>query len=184
MPRAAAQDPAKGPSVTVWLWAGGLITLWGIISSSSLLIISLGMLPALVAYFCDSTEQKYALFCVGGLNFCGVFPFLLKLTDDHSFGAAMAIMSNVFSLAIIFAAAGFGWMMFISIPPVVSSFLTVLAEARVKTLKIIQKKIVDEWGTSVSSSDENDVPEMQVTDEPVQPESVSSPPPKGVSTTG
>ncbi len=154
MAKAATRTPAKGFSLTAWLWAGGLITLWGILSPSSLLIISLGMLPALVAYFCDQTEQKYALFCVGGLNLCGVFPFLLKLTDDHSFSAAMTIMSDVFSLAIIFAAAGFGWMMFISIPPVVSAFLTVLAEGRVKTLKSIQKKIVDEWGNSVTSTDD------------------------------
>ncbi len=154
MARAATRSPAKGPGITAWLWAGGLVTMWGIVSPSSLLIISLGMLPALVAYFCDRTEQKYALFCVGGLNFSGVFPFLLKLSDDHSFSAAMNIMSNVFSLAIIFAAAGFGWMMFISIPPVVASFLTVLAEARVKTLKSIQKKIVDEWGNGVSTTDQ------------------------------
>jgi len=166
MARAATKNPAKGPSVTFWLWAGGLVALWGIVSPSSLLIISLGMLPALVAYFCDRTEQKYALFCVGGLNFCGVFPFLLKLSDDHSFSAAMNIMSNVFSLAIIFAAAGFGWMMFISIPPVVSSFLTVLAEGRVKTLKVIQKKIVDEWGSSVSSADESAASTAPLTDEP------------------
>lgn len=156
MAKAAVQTNSKGPSVTIWLWGGGLITLWGIVSPSSLLIFSLGMLPALVAYFCDRTEQKFALFCVGGMNFCGVFPFLLKLSDDHSFNAAVNIMSDVFSLAIIFAAAGFGWLMFLSIPPVVSAFLTVLAESRVKSLRSIQQKIVDEWGNSVTQQAEQD----------------------------
>lgn len=166
MARAAVQNTGKGPSLTIWLWGAGLIALWGIVSPSSLLIISLGMLPALVAYFCDRTEQKFALYCVGGLNFCGVFPFLLKLSDDHSFSAAMSIMSNVFSLAIIFAAAGFGWLMFLSIPPVVSSFLTVLAEARVTSLKAIQKKIVDEWGTSISQEVEENDADGPFTEEP------------------
>lgn len=152
MARATAQKAAKGPSLTYLLWGGGLIAVWGIISPSSLLILSLGMLPTLVAFFCDRTEQKFALYCVGGMNFCGVFPFLLKLLDDHSFAAAKAIMSDVFSLAIIFAAAGFGWLMFLSIPPVVSSFLTVLAEARVKSLKSIQSKIVYEWGSGISKT--------------------------------
>ena len=166
MARALAQKESKAPSLTVWLWGGGLLSMWGIVSPSSLLILSLGMLPSLVAYFCDRTEQKYALFCVGGLNFCGTFPFILKLTDDHSFSAAMHIMSDVFSLAIIFAAAGFGWMMFLSIPPVVSSFLTVLAESRVKTLRVIQKRIVDEWGSDVSESDGTETEEIPLVEEP------------------
>lgn len=170
MARAAVQNAGKGPSVTIWLWGGGLIALWGIISPSSLLILSLGMLPALVAYFCDRTEQKFALYCVGGLNFCGVLPFILKLTDDHSFEAAVAIMSNVFSLAIIFAAAGFGWLMFLSIPPVVSSFLTVMAEARVKALKAIQKKVVDEWGSNISTDAEQDPTPESSTEEEEPPE--------------
>lgn len=161
MAKSVTQIIPKGPGVTSWLWGAGLITVWGILSPSSLMIIMLGMLPTLVAYFCDRTEQKYALFCVGGLNFCGVLPFLLKLTDDHSLSAAMTIMSDVFALAIIFAAAGFGWMMFLSIPPVISSFLTVLAEGRVKTLKSIQKNIVDEWGSNVSSDETEEPPEAK-----------------------
>ncbi len=166
MAKAATQTATKGRNLTAWLWGAGLIALWIIASTPSLIIFGLGMLPTLVAYFCDRTEQKYALFCVGGLNFCGTFPFLLKLSDDHSISAAMAIMSDVFSLAIIFSSAGFGWMMFLSIPPVISSFLTVLAESRVKTLKTIQKRIVDEWGNSVSES--NGIAEEPAL--PVEPE--------------
>ncbi|NQV99264.1 MAG: hypothetical protein HQ483_06175 [Rhodospirillales bacterium] len=165
MAKAATQNTAKAPSFTLILWGAGIVTVWGIISPSSMLILSLGMLPTLVAYFCDRTEQKFALYCVGGMNFCGVFPFLLKLTDDHSFTAAMEIMSNVFSLAIIFTAAGFGWLMFLSIPPVVSSFLTVLAEARVKSLKSIQKKIVDEWGASIAKGNSETAAKVPLTDE-------------------
>jgi hypothetical protein len=69
--------------------------------------------------------------------------------------AAMEIMGDVFTIAIIFAAAGFGWMLFLSIPPVITSFLTVITETRVKSLKTIQKHIVDEWG--ISEIEENDL---------------------------
>jgi hypothetical protein len=66
----------------------------------------------------------------------------------------MEIMGDVFTIAIIFAAAGFGWMLFLSIPPVITAFLTVITETRVKSLKTIQQRIVDEWGGSVI--EEND----------------------------
>ena len=118
------------------------------------MILSLGMLPTLVAFFCDQTEHKYAAYCVGGLNFCGTLPFLLKLISDHSLSAAMNIMGNVFSLAIILGAAGFGWVLFLSVPPVISSFLIIMSDSRVKSLKITQQKIIDEWGSSVVEDNE------------------------------
>ena len=144
----------KTPSLITWMWGAGSITIWVLFSPSSLLIFALGMLPSLVAFFIDRTDHKYAVYCVSGLNFCGTLPFLLKLTADHSLSAAMEIMGDVFTIAIIFAAAGFGWMLFLSIPPVITAFLTVITEARVKSLKTIQQRIVDEWGGSVI--EEND----------------------------
>ena len=140
--------------MATWMWGAFIISLWMILSPSSLMILSLGMLPTLVAFFCDQTEHKYAVYCVGGLNFCGTLPFLLKLISDHTLSAAMNIMGNVFSLAIILGAAGFGWVLFLSIPPVISSFLIIMSDSRVKSLKITQQKIIDEWGSSVVEDNE------------------------------
>ena len=151
------------PRMVTWVWGAFAISLWMILSPSSLMILSLGMLPTLVTFFCDQTEHKYAAYCVGGLNFCGTVPFLLKLTSDHSLSAAVNIMSNVFSLAIIFGSAGFGWLLFRSIPPVISSFLIIMADTRVKSLKTMQQRIIDEWGISVMEGIElgnnSDLPE-------------------------
>jgi len=140
----------KTTSMATWMWGAFIMSLWVILSPSSLMILTLGMLPTLVAFFCDRTEHKYAVYCVGGLNFCGTVPYLLKLTSDHSLSAAINIMGNVFSLAIIFGSAGFGWLLFRSIPPVISSFLIIMADARVKSLKTMQQRIIDEWGISVA----------------------------------
>jgi hypothetical protein len=144
----------KALSMSTWLWGTFIICLWMMLSPSSLMILSLGMLPTLVAVFCDRTEHKYGVYCVGGFNFCGMLPFLLKLISDHSLSAAMNIMSNVFSLAIIFGAAGLGWLLFLSIPPVISTFLIIMSDSRVKSLKTIQQRIIDEWGSSVVEDNE------------------------------
>ena len=144
----------KTTSMATWMWGAFIMSLWVILSPSSLMILTLGMLPTLVAFFCDRTEHKYAVYCVGGLNFCGILPFLLKLISDHSLSAAMNIMGNVFSLAIIFGAAGLGWLLFLSIPPVVSTVLIIMSDSRVKSLKAIQQRIIDEWGSSVVEDSE------------------------------
>jgi len=65
-------------------------------------------------------------------------------------------MGNVFSLAIIYGAAGLGWVLFLSVPPVISTFLIIMSDSRVKSLKSIQQRIIDEWGRSVMEDSELD----------------------------
>jgi hypothetical protein len=50
---------------------------------------------------------------------------------------------------VIYGAAGFGWMLYMSLPPVVTTFLTVMSERRVTVLKNNQKTIIEEWGEGV-----------------------------------
>ena len=50
-----------------------------------------------------------------------------------------------------YGAAGFGWMLYVALPPVVTTFLTVMSERRVTVLKSNQKTIIDEWGKSVTT---------------------------------
>ena len=153
MAEANVQQSAKSPNILVLLWSAAIIIMWLIVSLASFIVFTLGMLPTLVAYFCDRTEHRYALYCVGGLNLSGTFPFLLKLIEDHTVANAMEIMGDVFSIGIIYSAAGFGWLMFLTVPPVISSFLTVLAESRKETLLAIQQQIVDEWGNEVTEGE-------------------------------
>ncbi|MDP6885190.1 MAG: hypothetical protein QF830_13745 [Rhodospirillales bacterium] len=114
------------------------------------------MLPTVVAFIVDRTRQKYAVFCVGGMNFSGVFPYLLDLwAGEHTAAAAMEILTNVFSLLLMYSAAGFGWAIFIAVPPVVGAFLTVMAQRRVSQLRRDQKELIEEWGEDVAVSDDD-----------------------------
>ena len=127
-----------------------------IISLSSVILLFFGMLPTFVAMIVDRTRQKYAAFCVGGMNFSGVFPYLLDLwAGEHTVASAMEILTNVFSLLLMYGAAGFGWMIFIAIPPVVGAFLTVMAQRRVSQLRRDQKELIEEWGEDVAVPDDD-----------------------------
>lgn len=141
----------EGTDWTKILGIGTIMVALAIFSLPTLIILIPGMLPTGVARICDRTDQKYATFCVGGLNLCGVFPYLLNLwTDNHEIEAAAGIISDIFALLVMYASAGFGWLMFLAIPPVVSAFLTVLAQRRVTILRTTQDDIVREWGPEVS----------------------------------
>jgi hypothetical protein len=122
-----------------------------VISLPTVLFLLFGMLPTIVAWVVDRSQQKYATFCVCGLNFSGLFPFLTDIWfKDHSIDATIAILTNVFDLMVIYGAAAFGWMMFIAVPPVISQFISAMLQRRVAMLRDQQQKIIEEWGEGVS----------------------------------
>lgn len=134
------------------------VVVWGLIIFVMLLLVALptvlflsfSMLPAVVALIVDRTDEKSATFCVGGLNLCGVFPYLLSLwLQDNSLDQSLRLLTDVFVLAVIYGAAGMGWMLYLSLPPVIASFIQVMSQRRLQQLRATQKTIIEEWGEEV-----------------------------------
>ncbi|MHA1597425.1 MAG: acyl-CoA synthetase [Alphaproteobacteria bacterium] len=151
--QAPAAATLKRRQTTLWLSVAfvGII----VMSLPTVLIIIFGLLPTFVAWVIDRTKGKPAAFCVGGINMCGVFPYLLQLwMGDNTMDAAITIMTDVFALAVMYGAAGFGWMIYQSLPTVVTTFLTAIAQHRVSTLRAEQRDLVEEWGKDVSTPQE------------------------------
>ena len=145
-PAASAQALRKG----VW-FVIGLMTL-AIISLPTVLLIFFGLMPSIVALVIDRTEGRYATFCVLGMNLSGLFPFLTDIWFQvHTTDMAIRIMTNVFNLLIIYGSAGFGWMLYMALPPVITTFLSAMSQRRVAVLREKQVQIIEEWGESVTT---------------------------------
>lgn len=133
----------------LWLFVLIVGLIW--LSPATILIMVVGMPPTVVAWIIDRSYQKSASYCVAGMNFCGLFPYLMDLwMGANNVKAATAVVTDVFALLVIYGAAAFGWMIYITIPPVVGTFLTVMAQRRVVQLRTLQRQIIDEWGESVA----------------------------------
>lgn len=149
--------PDKKATKSLPIWLSVLAALVVVISLPTVVVLFFGMLPSLVSYVTDRTKDKFASFCIGGMNFAGVFPYLMDLwMGDHSLGAARDILTDVFKLGIMYSAAAFGWLMFTFIPPVVGAFLTVLSQRRVATLRNEQRQLIEEWGEGVTRTKEQE----------------------------
>ena len=150
----AAQTQARGAKLVWWAIIIGIMMMW---SLSSMMILLFGMLPTLVAFIIDRSPRNYAMYCVGGMNFSGVFPYLLELwTGNHDIDTAIDILTDVFNLLVMYSGAGFGWMLFMAIPPLVGAVMTVMSERRLAHLKDSQKAIIKEWGEDVGAPDEEE----------------------------
>jgi len=147
---------AKGQGLRVIIWTivfGGTAMM---ISLPTVMLIFFGLLPSIVAGIIDRSEQKYAMFCVFGMNISGLFPYLMDIWFNiHSVDAAINVMTNVFDLFVIYGAAAFGWMVFMMLPPVITAFMSVMSETRLKTLRETQATIIEEWGDTVANAVES-----------------------------
>ena len=148
------------------IWAIVLFTFLTILSPPTILVLVVGLVPTGVAYICDKSDEKYVALCVGGINLCGVFPYVLSIWfDSHSLENAMDIVFDFFSLMIMYSSAGIGWAFYRYVPPIISEVLDILAKRRLAYLHRVQKNLVEEWGVFGSQSKQpslsdtsNDVP--------------------------
>jgi len=115
------------------------------------ILLLLGLSPTIVAFMIDRSPRKYSAFCVGGMNIAGVFPSFLNLwSGNNSIRGAMEILTNPFDVTIMFAGAAFGWLLYVAIPPVIKSLLTVVAQHRIAVLRGEQKELIKDWGEGIA----------------------------------
>ncbi len=121
-----------------------------IFSLPTVVLLFLGLLPAMVAFIVDDDPRKYATKCVVATNFAGTWFFLLQLwTADHSLGEAMGILTDVYAWLLIYGSAALGWLCFLWFPSIAALFMEMTAERRIANLKLKQKKLIDAWGEGV-----------------------------------
>lgn len=123
----------------------------------TVVFLGIALLPTFVALVVDRSVKRYGGMTVGGLNFAGAVPYLLNLwTGDHSVPEVLNILSDVFALMTIFGSAAVGWMIFAATPAVVTTVLTLTSSRRLAALRSRQKELIEEWGTEVTKSAEDD----------------------------
>lgn len=146
----AENQRQRGRSNLTWILL--IITFLLVVASPTMIVLFFGLLPTVVAYIIDRSKGKTATFCVGGINFVGVFPYVIALwTDKNTVDAAMNSISDIFVMLVMYSAAAFGWLLFLAMPTVVSSFVLVLQERKVAQLRSEQKELIEEWGPDVAA---------------------------------
>jgi hypothetical protein len=119
-------------------------------SLPTVVLLFFTMLPTAAAWAGEKGKNKYAWLCVGGLNFAGVIPYLFSLWFGvHTLDEAFDLLSDASVLLWAYGASAIGWLLYMGMPPVVSSWLSFTNDRRVAALKAAQKRLVDDWGDEV-----------------------------------
>ena len=142
------------------------------------LILVVGMMPAAVAYFVDTSRERSLGPTVLFLNFAGVLPSLFKLWQHgHTVDRALDLIMQPTMMLIMLLPAAFGWMLYFYVPMLVSGLLRRNAEMRIRRIEKDQEYLIEQWGSAVAQSNQTlqqlaaaDTPALKKP-EPAAPES-------------
>lgn len=140
-------------AVLAWVIAPAIFLL----APSTVILLIVGMAPTIVALLLlDRHPLKYTSRTVGYLNFAACLMYTLdlwKTSGFWDFNRLIEIISDPFSLLVMYSAAAVGWIVLYLTPPVVASYLTVSFEMKETRYKARQKELVETWGRNVRYGD-------------------------------
>jgi len=132
----------------------------------SVIVLAAGMIPTGVAYMTDRSRRKHAARTVAWMNLAGCLIVILDLwTGGGSVERAVELLSEPVNWLFMFGSAGFGWVIYFMLPPIVSGYLTLSQELKLKELAKKQKSLEKEWGKDVRKSSPLD--ELEVVEEEI-----------------
>ena len=145
-PQPAAGGGSKRGAIMAWVIAPMI----GIVFFPTIILLTIGMAPSLVAFMTDRRAGKYAARTVAYLNLAGCLPFALRMwVGSHTLDAAFQILSDPMNWFVMYSAAAVGWLIYFCTPPIVAGYMAVTHEVRNKTLDTRQEALIKEWGAEV-----------------------------------
>jgi hypothetical protein len=149
----------KGGDAYVFALIGLIVLGLMAFAAPALLLFAVGSIPALVAYVVDREPGRNATLAVAAANFAGVAPFIFELlVKGPTMDRALAMLSDVFVIAVMFGTAGIGWLLVLGMPKIATVYIEVTNEVKIKQMRREQRRLVEEWGAGVAVPSEAAAP--------------------------
>jgi hypothetical protein len=119
----------------------------------STIVLSICMIPSLVAAMVDRHAQKTAWITIGAMNFAGVVPvWVMLIQAGHTLDAAFQTVLRPSSLLVAYGGASIGWFIYNYITPLVAGVVVGRNERRLREIDKRQKELVRKWGAEVTKA--------------------------------
>lgn len=147
--RGAASGGSMGGSYLLSIFA--LVVLGLVVfATPAFVVFAIGIIPSIVAAVIDREPGRNATIAVTATNFAGVAPYVIDLMmSGATMARAMAMVNDVFVLAVMYGTAAIGWMLVLGMPKVAAVYISVSNDAKLQTMKREQRRLVEEWGEGV-----------------------------------
>lgn len=117
----------------------------------STIVLSVCLIPALVAAVIDNHAQKTAWLTVGAMNLAGTVPAWISLLDmGHTLAAAFQLIAQPGTVLVAYGGAAVGWIIYYNVTPFVASIILSKNERRLKDIDRRQQELIKKWGSGVN----------------------------------
>jgi hypothetical protein len=148
--REQTQDTPRKASGGRSVMTGILLLPVFVVLFPSTIVLLAGMVPTIVAYFVDRTGGKYLAITVALLNFCGTLPGLTRLWQEgQTLDAGIRIAADSLHWLVSYGAAAGGWLIYLSVPPILTIYYAGISTNRIEVLKRKQAQLIETWGPEV-----------------------------------
>ncbi len=126
------------------------LIMMGVLRTGFMLIL-IGLLPAIVTYYTDTTRKHYMFKSVFACNLAGMMPFIGQLLHNGPRSSIMQdIMGDGSNWMIIYGSAFIGWLMVKTAPMIALTLINGFHGTQIARLKSNQRRIENEWGKEVT----------------------------------
>ena len=141
-----AEGVARGRAIIAWVVA----PLVCLAFFPTILLLLIGMAPSIVAYIVDKRPRKVKARSISYLNFAGCLPYALKLwMGQNTISGVLELVFEPSVLMIMYSSAAVGWMLNFIMAPIMSAYLAVQHEAKIRSISSRQEDLIKEWGSEV-----------------------------------
>ncbi len=154
----AKKGSSEGTVILSRLILIGVLALLAPFFLASFIFLFFALIPTILAYLADKSKVRYKWLCVGSLNVAGAIPYLFSLWfGDNTYKDAIAIITNIYNIMIMYGAAGAGCLIYLLVPPAVASYIQMSNQRRLVSLKETLEGLVEKWGENVVTTSEEDL---------------------------
>lgn len=124
-----------------------------VFATPAFVVFAVGAVPLFVAALIDREPGRNATIAVTATNLSGIAPFVVELlTTGATMGRAIAMISDVFVLAVMYGTAAIGWALVLGMPKVAAVYISVSNDAKAQAMRREQLRLIEEWGDGVTEA--------------------------------
>jgi hypothetical protein len=128
-----------------------LVTVLAVTALPLCILLLSGLVPTMVATVVDRYRAKYLTRTVGFMNVAGLAPLIIQLwTHGLTMDGVATLLSRPINWAMMYGAAGIGWVLFLGMPSLARVFVDIRADQLQRELKTRANQLVEEWGEEVA----------------------------------
>lgn len=120
---------------------------------SSFILLLIGLLPSIVAYFADTSKGRTTFRIVMACNLAGVLQFLTELVMQHnSASLLLQRLTDPSVWLVMYLSAAVGYILIRGMPFIVEFCYEMSNAARIARIQSLQNRLIEEWGPEIQRS--------------------------------